>query len=342
MSPESKFNVVLTDYGWAELSIEHDIFAPLGINFMGAHCRDEDDVIRVCVDADAIISEDAPLSRQVIRSLERCKIISMNAAGYYNVDVETATDAGILLVNCPDYCFEEVADHTWAMILSCARGIFQYDRRIRSKIWDCKSAGPHARIRDSILGLIGFGRVAQAVAARARSFGMKVVAFDPYITREVFETQGVQPVSKYGALTVADYISIHVPVTKETVKSIGTEELSRMKHSAFIISTCRGTVIDERALYQALKIGIIRGAALDVMEKEPPDFDNPLLSLDNVLVTPHAAFLSEEAIVEKRTRSAQEVIKVFKGELPNHIVNREVLENGKLRMSIAADQRSQQ
>jgi D-3-phosphoglycerate dehydrogenase len=161
MSRESKFNVVLTDYEWPDLSIEHGMFAPLGINFTAAHCKSENDVLRVAEYADAIIAEYAPLSEEVIRSLRRCKVISMNAAGFDNVDVEAATDEGILLVNCPDYCFEEVADHAMAMILSCARGIFQYDRRIRDRIWDHKSAGPRERIRNSVLGLIGFGRVAQ-------------------------------------------------------------------------------------------------------------------------------------------------------------------------------------
>jgi D-3-phosphoglycerate dehydrogenase len=336
MSCEAKFHVVLTDYEWPDLSIEHGIFSPLGINFTAAHCKDEDDVLRVAEDADAIITEYAPLSRKVIRSLRRCKIISMNAAGFDNVNVEAATDEGILLVNCPDYCFEEVADHAMAMILSCARGLFQYGRRIRNKIWDYKSAGPRERIRDSVLGLIGFGRVAQAVAARAKSFGMRVVASDPFISDEFIRSQGVEPATKQETLTAADYLSIHVPLTKDTRKSIGEKELSRMKRSAFLINVSRGAVIDEKALYEALKSGIVRGAAFDVLEKEPPDFDNPLLSLDNVLVTPHAAFYSEDAMSEVRSRSAQEVIKVFKGELPAHVVNGEVLENGKLRMTAAS------
>jgi len=333
MSSEAKFHVVLTDYEWPDLSIEHGAFSPLGINFTAARCKREDEVLRVAENADAIITEYAPLSQKVIHSLRRCKIISMNAAGFDNVNLEAATDEGILLVNCPDYCFEEVADHTMAMILSCARGLFQYDRRIRNGIWDYKSAGPRERVRDSVLGLIGFGRVAQAVAARARSFGMRVVASDPFMPDEFFKAQGVQPATSQEILAAADYLSIHVPLTKDTHKSIGAEELSRMKRSAFVINASRGPVVDEKALYEALKSGIVRGAALDVLEQEPPDFDNPLLSLDNVLVTPHAAFYSEDAVSEVRSRSAQEVIKVFKGELPGHIVNGKVLENGKLRMT---------
>ncbi|MBI5581108.1 MAG: C-terminal binding protein [Deltaproteobacteria bacterium] len=340
MSREPKFHVVLTDYEWPDLGIEHGIFSPFGINFTAARCKNEDDVLTVAENADAIITEYAPLSEKVIHSLRRCKIISMNAAGFDNVNIEAATDEGILLVNCPDYCFEEVADHTMAMILSCARGIFQYDRRIRSEIWDFKSTGPRQRIRNSVLGLMGFGRIAQAVAARAKSFGMRVVASDPFISDEFFKASGVQPATRIETIAAADYLSIHVPLTKDTQKSFGAEELSCMKRSAFLINMSRGAVIDERALHEALKSGIIRGAALDVLEKEPPDFKNPLLSLDNVLVTPHAAFYSEDAMTEVRSRAAKEVIKVFKGELPDHIVNTRVIETGKLRMIAALAQHS--
>jgi D-3-phosphoglycerate dehydrogenase len=340
MSHESGFHVVLTDYGWPDLSIEHGVFSPLGISFTAARWMNEDDIIRVAENADAIVSGYGPLSRDVIRSLRRCKIISMNGAGYDNVNLEAATDEGILLVNCPDYCFEEVADHAMAMILSCARGLFQYDRRVRDKIWDYKSAGPRERIRNSVLGLLGFGRVAQAVAARAGSFGMKVMAADPLIADEFVSARGVQPATRQEVFAAADYLSIHVPLTTDTRKSVGAEELASMKASAFVINTCRGAVVDEKALYEALENGTIRGAALDVLEEEPPDFNYPLLSLDNLLVTPHAAFYSEAAMAEVRTRSAREVIQVFKGELPDHIVNGKVLESGKLRMTVLPARRS--
>ena len=340
MNSQPKFRVVLTDYEWPDLNVEHGIFSPLGIQFTAARCTSEEDVIRVAEGADAVISEYAPLSERVLQSLGGCKIVSMNAAGFDNVDMEAATDRGILLVNCPDYCFEEVADHAMAMVLSCARGIFQYDRRIREKIWDFKSAGQRQRIRGSVLGLIGFGRVAQAVAARALSFGMRVVASDPFLTDDFFEARGVRHATREETLAAADYVSVHVPLTKETAKSIGAKELSLMKRSAFLLNLSRGAVVDEKALLDALRSGIVRGAALDVLEKEPPDFDNPLFSLDNVLITPHAAFYSEDAMVEVRTRAAQAVVRVFEGVLPDHIVNRRVLENGRLRMAVAASKKS--
>ncbi len=315
------------------MSIEHGMFSTLGINFTAAHCKDEEGVLRLAECADAVITGYAPISAKVIRSLRRCRIISMNAVGFDNVDRVAATEEGILLVNCPDYCLDEVADHTMAMVLSCARGLFQFDRRVRGKIWDFKSAGPRERVRNSVLGLMGFGRVAKAVAKRASGFGMRVLAYDPFIPDEFLKANGVEPATKQETLAAADYLSIHVPLAKETQKFIGAQELLRMKGSAFLINASRGGVIDEDALHEALKSGIIRGAALDVVEHEPPDFRNPLLSLDNVLITPHAAFYSEEAMSEVRSRSAGEVIKVLTGKLPDHIVNSEVLENGKLRMN---------
>jgi len=335
MSHKQKFSVVLTDYEWPDLSIEHGIFSPHGVNFTAAHCKNEDDVLSVAENADAIISEYAPLSGRVIQALRKCKIISMNAAGFDNVNVKAATQKGILLVHCPDYCFEEVADHTMAMVLSCARGIFQYDRRIRSRIWDFKAAGPRQRIRNSILGLIGFGRIAQAVAERAKSFGMQVVACDPFINDDYMLTKGVHPAPIHSVISSADYLSIHVPLTRETRKLIGSEQLSWMKRSAFLINVSRGAVVDETALHDALKSGVIRGAAIDVLDQEPPDFENPLLSLENVLITPHAAFYSEDAMREVRSRAAQEVIKVYKGELPSNIVNRNVLTQEAARPSAA-------
>jgi len=169
---------------------------------------------------------------------------------------------------------------------------------------------------------------------------MRVVACDPFITSDVFQARGVQHATRQETFAMADYLSVHVPLTRETRKSIGIQELSMMKRSAFVINTCRGAVIDEKALYEALKIGIVRGAALDVLEDEPPDFANPLLSLDNVLVTPHAAFYSEDSMAEVRSRSAQEVIKIFKGELPDRIVNSKIVESGKFRMTAASVSRS--
>lgn len=331
MKDESKFKVVLTDYEWPDLEIEQSILSKIGAEFVPAHCVSEDEVIGIARDADAIITEYAPLTRRVIEQLEHCKIISMNAAGYDNVDVKAATKAGILVVNCPDYCYDEVADHTMALLLACVRGIVRFDRKIQEKVWDFSSAGRIDRIKGSTLGLLGFGGNARSIAKRARAFGMRVIAFDPYVSDEIFKRKGVNRVTFEAIFVESDFISINLPRTPETINLISQKELSLMKNSAYIVNTSRGSILDEKALFSALQQGIIRGAATDVMEKEPPDFENPLFSCDNLIITPHAAFYSEEALADVRTRAAQQVVRVCEGKWPKPIVNNELAANKKTR-----------
>jgi D-3-phosphoglycerate dehydrogenase len=333
MQGNKKFKVVLSDYEWPDLSIENDLFTPLGIDFLAGHCEQETDVINLAQDADAVIAEYAPLTQAVIQTLKNCKIISMNAAGYNNVDVEAATDAGIMVVNCPDYCFEEVADHTMALLLACARGVVKFDRRLKDRIWDFKSAGQLFRLRDSVLGLVGFGRVAQAVAKRAQCFGVKVLATDPFVPQEAFDRLQVTRIPLEALLPQVDYLSLHTPLNSETRHLISASELSRMKHTAFLINMSRGEVVDEDALLQALTTGEIRGAALDVLTDEPPEFKHPLLGLDNIILTPHAAFYSQESMDEVRTRSAEQVVSVYQNQVPENVVNPEVLDMPVLRLT---------
>jgi D-3-phosphoglycerate dehydrogenase len=326
MKDKRTFKVVLTDYEWPDLELEYKIFNGVGAEFLSAHCRSEEEVINLAQNADAVITEYAPITGRVIEKLERCKLISMNAAGYNNIDVDAATRAGILLVNCPDYCTGEVADHTIALLLACARGVVRFDRQIQKGNWDFKSAGKLHRVEGSILGLVGFGGVGQSVAKKAKAFGMETIAFDPYPGDEVFKREGVKRVTLETLLRDADFVSIHSPRTPETENLVSQKEFDTMKSSAYIINTSRGSIINEEALLNALQQGKIRGAALDVMENEPADFENPLFSCKNLIVTPHAAFYSEEAMAEVRTRAAEAVVQLLcNGKLPTSIVNRELL-----------------
>jgi D-3-phosphoglycerate dehydrogenase / 2-oxoglutarate reductase len=334
MNPLFPFNVVITDHAWPDLSIETNIFSPLGIRLTAAQCRTQTDIIKIAAQADAVNAIYSPITQPVVEALAKCKIISMSASGCDTIDIDSVTDAGILLVNCPDYCIEEVADHTMAMLLSCARGIFLFDRRLKENIWDYRSAGNLDRIRNATLGLVGFGRVARAVAKRAAVFGMKILATDPNTSASAPQGLKVDMTPLEELLSSADYVAVHTPLTKTTKHLISQNEFRCMKNSAFILNTSQGGVIDEQALYNALIDGTIRGAAIDVLEKEPPDFNTPLLNLDNVLVTPHAAFYSKDALEEVRTRSANAIVDVFNGILPDHIVNKDVLNNGRLRMAV--------
>lgn len=327
--------VVLTDYEWPDLNIEKKILSKIGADFVAGHCVSESDVIDLAGSADAIITEYAPITKHVIEKLDRCKIISMNAAGYDNVDVEAATKAGILVVNCPDYCYEEVADHTMALLLACGRGIVRFDRQIQKQVWDFKSAGRLDRIRGTVLGLLGFGGVARAVAQRAKVFGMKVVAYDPYISDAIFNKEEVMRVDFEFIFKESDFISIHTPRTPETINLVSEQELSLMKPSAYIVNTSRGGILKGKALFEALSQRKIRGAAIDVMEKEPPDFQNILFSCDHLIVTPHAAFYSEDAMVEVRTKAVLQVVRVLEGKWPKPIVNQELIRSKKIRAILA-------
>lgn len=336
MKSQKPFNVVMTDHVWPDMTIEARLFSPHGIGVTAAHCKTEDEIIRIAEGADALCSIHAPVTRKVVETLTECKIISMSAVGYNSIDVEAVTEAGILLVHCPDYCVEEAANHTLALILSCARGLFLFNLGIREQIWDYQSAGILTRISTTTLGLIGFGKIAKAVAQRAKSFQMNVQAFDPHADDSVFKQFGVTRVSMEELLSTSDFISIHAPLNTTTEHMISNRQLSQMKSSAFIINTSRGRIVDEEALIRALANGTIRGAALDALSQEPPDFSSPLFNLGNVLITPHASFYSEESVEEVRTRSAGAIVDVFRGILPDHIVNSEVLTNGKLRMVVNA------
>jgi D-3-phosphoglycerate dehydrogenase len=258
----------------------------------------------------------------VIESLKRCKVIARYGVGVDNIDVEAATEHKIIVANVPDYCIDEVSTHTMALILACARGITLLDRKRREKRWDFTLAKPLFRTQGKILGLFGLGKIARAIAQKALGFGFKIIAYDPYVPKV---DGGIKLVEFSQLLSDSDFVSLHVPLTAETRHSFGENELKKMKKTAYLINTSRGPIVDEKALYQALKNRWIAGAALDVMEKEPPDWNSSLLQLDNLIITPHISFYSEESYVELKTKVAQAVLSVLKGELPRAIVNPQVV-----------------
>jgi D-3-phosphoglycerate dehydrogenase len=235
-----------------------------------------------------------------------------------NIDVEAATEYGIIVANVPDYCVDEVSTHTMALILACARGIILLDRKRREKKWDFILAKPLFRTKGKNLGLFGLGRISRMVAQKALGFGFKIIAFDPYVSKV---DDGIELVGFSKLLSDSDFISLHTPLMNETRHAFGENELKNMKKTAYLINTARGPIIDEKALYIALKEKWIAGAALDVMEKEPPDWENSLLKLENLIITPHISFYSEESYVELKTKAAKAVLFVMKGELPPTFVN---------------------
>lgn len=314
--------VVITDCDHLSVEIERKVLNQIKPEFVLAFCNTEDEVIEAAQDADGIINQYAPITRRVIESLKRCKVIARYGVGVDNINVEAATEYGIIVANVPDYCVDEVSTHTMALILACARGITLLNGKIREKIWNFTLAKPLFRTRGKTLGLFGLGKIAREVAQKASGFGFKIIACDPYVSRI---DRGIELVEFSQLLSDSDFVSIHSPLTDETRHSFGENELKAMKKTAFLINTARGPIVDEKALYQALKKRWIAGAALDVMEKEPPDWENPLPKLDNLIITPHISFYSEESYVELKTKTAEAVLAVLKRELPRAMVNPQVV-----------------
>src|SRR5262249_39720709 len=269
---------------------------------VAAQCKTEDEVIEVARDAAAVVAQYATISARAIAELRACRVIARYGTGVDIVDVEAATRHNILVTNVPsDWCENEVADHAMALLLAVARKITVYDRATRDGVWRWQSGAPIHRLRGSVLGLLSFGAIARAIAARAAGFGMRITAHDPYLSAEEITATGTTAVTFDELVTESDCLVIQAPLTSQTHHLFDEFQLRRMKPSTILINPARGPIIDDRALHRALNEGWIAGAGLDDIEEEPAKVrdwraDNPLFSLDNVVITPHAAYYSEEAI----------------------------------------------
>lgn len=286
----------------------------------------EDDIIKAAKEADAILTDAAKMTRRVINSLIKCKIIVSYGIGYDHIDVVAATDNGILVVNIPDFCLEEVSNHAIALLLICAKKLIFMNDGTKSGHWtECKQTqAPMGSISGQTLGIVGCGKIGRLVAKKAQCFGLKTLGYDPYLSKSTAIEYGITLVSLPKLLREADYISIHTLLNQETRHLIGEKELRRMKSSAFLINTSRGSVIDEEALIKALEEKWIAGAGLDVFEKEPIDLNNPLLKMNNVVVTPHSAYYSDNALKRLRTSVGKETTRVLSGKWPQNVVNKTV------------------
>jgi D-3-phosphoglycerate dehydrogenase len=319
--------VVIADYDYGDVDIERAIIEQAGFELVAAQCKSEDEVIEAAHDAAAVVAQYAPISARVIAGLPACRVIARYGTGVDIVDVEAATKHNILVTNVPnDWCENEVADHATALLLAVARKITIYDRATRGGTWQWQSGAPIHRLRGSVLGLLSFGAIARAIAARAAGFGMRITAHDPYLPADEMAAAGAEAVSFDELVTESDCLIIQAPLTSETHHLFDEVQLRRMKPTAILINTARGPIIDDRALHRALSEGWIAGAGLDDIEEEPAKVrgwraDNPLFGLDNVVITPHAAYYSEEAIGTVRQFAAEEVVRVLSGQPPLSPVN---------------------
>ncbi|MDH7499513.1 MAG: C-terminal binding protein, partial [candidate division NC10 bacterium] len=309
---------------------EREILAEVGAEFIAAECRNEEETIRATAGAHAVLNASAKITARVIESLEDCLVIARYGIGVDNVDIPAATEKGIILCNVPDFCFEEVSDTAMSLILATTRKVCQMSHLVKKGIWNRSLAKPIHKFSLQTLGLIAFGNIARTLVKKAKPFGFRIIAYDPYVDPKVGQQAGVELVSLDRLLRESDIISIHAPLTQETFHLIGEAEMKKMKPSAFLINTGRGPLVDGKALYEALREGRLAGAGLDVMEKEPPDPSDPLLTLDNVVFTPHYASYTEEAYHELAVKAAQGAASVLRGEFPKYFVNQEVKEKSRM------------
>lgn len=322
-----RWKVVVTDWEFADLRYEEKVLGGGPFELISAQCRTEEEVIAACRDADAILNQYAPLGRRVVEALNRCRVIVRYGVGVNTIDLAAATEKGICVANVPDYCLDEVSDHALALLLNLARRITAADRLVKRGEWDFKRAAPVRRLRGQTVGLVGFGNIPRILAAKLKPLGFRLIAHDPYVPRSVAEERGVSLVSLDRLCREADIVSVHAPLTAETRGMIGREQLRSMKPRAYLVNTSRGPVVDEGDLLEALREGWIAGAALDVVEEEPIRPDHPLLSMEQVILTPHMAWYSEEAMEELRTKAAEAVREVLQhGRYPRYLVNPEVME----------------
>jgi D-3-phosphoglycerate dehydrogenase len=327
----AKFKVALVDYDYSSLTPLEAEVKKLGGEFVHRRCKDIEEAIAWAGDAQGwIIQYLSPIGEKVFNSCPNLKCVGRLGIGYDVIDVPAATNHNVVATNVPSYCEDEVSDHAMALLLSCARRTAIYASAVRRGVWDWKIGAPIARLRGQTLGLAGFGKIPRALVPKAKAFGLNVIACDPYLKPDAAKKEGVELVDFDALLARSDFISVHVPLNAETKGLFGTEAFAKMKRTAFLINTSRGGTVDLSALTEALRTRKIAGAGLDVMPQEPPDRKEPLLQLDNVVLTPHVAWYSEQSIIDLQALCARNVALVCVGRKPGAILNPDVLKNVKL------------
>lgn len=321
--------VAVTDHVFPDLDQERALLRKAGHTLrFDTNATTPDEVAAAVEGADAVLNCYAPMPAEVIRTLERCAVIARYGIGLDTIDLDAATEHGIVVTNVPDYCIDEVSDHALALILALGRGVALLDRRVRAGSWSPSDARPIHRLRGATAGLVGFGRIARALATKLAPLGYRLVAFDPFLPAEHVREAGVEPVGLEELLRGSDVVSIHAPLTDDNLHLIGAAQLAIMRPNAILVNTSRGPLIDLGALRAALDEGRLRGAGLDVLEGEPPAPDDPLLHRDDVVITPHAAFYSEESIKELQRKAVEQVIEALAGQTPPYAVNADAIASG--------------
>ena len=327
----ARFVVAIADHAFAPIEGERRLFAEIDaeVRFADPGAFSEAAVIDLARDADAILCDAAPITRRVLEACARVRVVSEYGIGYDNIDVPAATALGVWVTNVPGFCTEEVADHVVALVLALARRLLGFDRAVRAGRWGAEVVGPIRRLSDQTLGLIGFGRIGQTVARKASGLGLRVLAHSPRTTPERARAHGAEAATLDEVLRESDYLALVAPATPETRGLIDRATLAKMKPTAYLINCGRGALVDEPSLVEALRGGRIAGAALDVYAAEPLPPDSPLRAIENLLLTPHAAFYSQESLADLQRSAAANAIAVLTGQRPDTPVNPEVADRAR-------------
>jgi len=320
-SNDARPKVVIADSVAPDQEVERRILEPLA-EVIVVPSGDADALHAELRDADAVLGCYTKFTDDMVRSMTKCRIMARSGIGVDTIPMQIATEKGIIVTNVPDYCIDEVADHAMALMLSLVRRIDGLAQSVRAGTWDYRTVGKVRRLAGLRLGLVGFGNIAQAVARRAHAFKLDLLVHDPYVDRKTLDDWGAQGCELDTLLSQADIVSLHVPLNQKTQHLIADRTLGLMKPDAFLVNTSRGGLVDFAAVRKALERGRLAGAALDVLEQEPPADIKKAAAVPSLLLTPHAAFNSEEATLELREKSATEIARVLRGEKPRYQVNR--------------------
>jgi D-3-phosphoglycerate dehydrogenase / 2-oxoglutarate reductase len=320
--------IAVSDFVFPNLNPAREVLSRVGAELLLAEGSTSEAIMRVARNADAVLVTYAKITADMIGQMTRCRIIARFGIGVDNVDIPAATKAGIVVTRVPDYCIDEVSDHTMALLLALARKIPFANSRAHAGHWEMPAVVPIYRLRGSVLGLVGFGRIPQLVAPKAKGFGLKVISYDPLVSQETMNRAGVEKVDFSELVSVSDHISIHAPLVPETDHLFNASVFCRMKPTAYLINTARGPIVDEQALALALDRGHLAGAALDVLAHEPPSA-SPLFGRENVILTPHMSFYSVESLIDLQRKAAEEVVRILSGDAPLNPLNPEALQSSR-------------
>jgi len=304
---------------YANLSFEKELLQGTGVELAPSVVNSADEIQRTTKDADAILTAVVPVDANLVANLQKCRVIVRLGVGYEMVDVESCRKKGIQVCNVPDYGTEEVANHAIALLFSVHRRILSYDRNVRNRQWGHVLPWPIHRLSTLRVGVVGLGRIGSSFARSIKGFVRDVVGFDPFLAADQLQASNVQKMSLESLFETSDIISLHLPLSEKTHHLVSAETIALMERRPIIINVSRGGLVDGAALTHALEMGELSGAGIDVFEDEP-NVPEELRRLDNIVLTPHVAWYSEEAELQLRRSSIEEVLRVLAGQSPRNPV----------------------